>query len=133
MVAIHILRTMVQEDTMKTRIEYLFSGLVIFALLLSACSTGQTGPTEGAPEVTETAPELTEAAPKATTAAEATDPAVATGEVTGPILPETGEQPGGKVTVMGVWVDADLDNFLVMVAPFEEKTGVDVEYQHARD
>ena len=132
---------------MKTRIKYLISGLVIFACLLGACSGGQTGATLEAPvaieeapetteragEVTEGVPEATGVTPEATTGAETTESAGATGEATEPAQPETGEQIGGTVTVMGVWADEEADDFLAMVEPFEEQTGVDVEFERSRD
>jgi len=55
-------------------------------------------------------------------------------------LPETGITPppddefiGGTVSVLAVWGGSELDSFLAMVAPFEERTGVTVEYEGTRD
>ncbi len=54
-----------------------------------------------------------------------------------PAPPETpGETPpveGGTVTVIGTWGGAEQEAFLAMVAPFEERTGVDVQYTGTRD
>jgi alpha-glucoside transport system substrate-binding protein len=102
---------------MKISINYLISSLVILASLLGACSGRPAAATEGTPGAA--TPEMTAAAPEATPRAEATEPA--------------GQSIGGTVTVMGVWSDAELDNFLAMVARFEEQTGIEVEYQPARD
>ncbi len=39
----------------------------------------------------------------------------------------------GSVTVMGVWTGAEADAFEKMVAPFEEETGIKVEFTGTRD
>jgi alpha-glucoside transport system substrate-binding protein len=39
----------------------------------------------------------------------------------------------GSVTVMGVWTGAEADAFQKMVAPFEEETGINVEFTGTRD
>ena len=39
----------------------------------------------------------------------------------------------GNVTVMGVWTGAEADAFQKMVAPFEEETGIKVEFTGTRD
>ncbi|HEX7003282.1 MAG TPA: ABC transporter substrate-binding protein [Trueperaceae bacterium] len=44
-----------------------------------------------------------------------------------------GEQIGGTVSVLGVWGGSEQESFLEMVAPFEEATGIDVEYTGTRD
>ncbi|MDD3631921.1 MAG: extracellular solute-binding protein, partial [Atribacterota bacterium] len=40
---------------------------------------------------------------------------------------------GQSVTVMAVWTGAEADAFLKMVAPFEEETGIKVEFTGTRD
>lgn len=40
---------------------------------------------------------------------------------------------GGTVSVLGSWSGAEQDSFLAMVAPWEEATGVTVEYTGSRD
>ena len=40
---------------------------------------------------------------------------------------------GGSVSVIGSWSGAEQDSFLAMVAPWEEETGVTVEYTGSRD
>ncbi len=40
---------------------------------------------------------------------------------------------GGTVTVLGVWGGAELETFQRMVKPFEERTGVRVEFEATRD
>jgi len=39
------------------------------------------------------------------------------------------ERIGGTVTVLGVWGGSELESFLAMVKPFEEATGVKVEFE----
>lgn len=43
------------------------------------------------------------------------------------------QQIGGTVTVLGVWGGAELESFRAMVRPFEEATGVRVEFEGTRD
>lgn len=43
------------------------------------------------------------------------------------------EQLSGTVTILGTWSGAEQDSFLEMVAPWEEQTGVTVEYTGSRD
>src|SRR6266545_4529115 len=40
---------------------------------------------------------------------------------------------GGKVTVLATWTGNEQDTFLAMVKPFEDQTGVKVEYEGTRD
>src|SRR5574341_2272418 len=44
-----------------------------------------------------------------------------------------GQKMGGTVTVLGVWGGAELESFLAMVKPFEEQTGVKVQFEGTRD
>ncbi len=44
-----------------------------------------------------------------------------------------GQKLGGTVTVLGVWGGAELESFLAMVKPFEEQTGVKVQFEGTRD
>ncbi|MFO7300551.1 MAG: extracellular solute-binding protein, partial [Actinomycetes bacterium] len=46
---------------------------------------------------------------------------------------EPGEQIGGTVTVYGTWGGAEEEAFRAMVAPFEERTGIQVQYTGTRD
>jgi alpha-glucoside transport system substrate-binding protein len=43
------------------------------------------------------------------------------------------EEIGGTVSVLAVWGGDELDNFRAMIAPFEEQTGITVEYEGTRD
>lgn len=47
------------------------------------------------------------------------------------VLP--GQKLGGTVTVLGVWGGAELESFLAMVQPFEQATGVKVQFEGTRD
>ncbi len=42
---------------------------------------------------------------------------------------KNGEFSGSSVTVFGKWTEAEGDNFVAALAPFEEATGIDVEYE----
>ena len=44
-----------------------------------------------------------------------------------------GEELGGSVTMLGVLGGEELDAFLGVVAPFEDATGIDVQYEGTRD
>ncbi len=50
-----------------------------------------------------------------------------------PLLAFGAGKIGGKVTVLGVWGGAELETFNKMVKPFEERTGVKVEFEATRD
>lgn len=66
-----------------------------------------------------------------------------TGEMTGTTMMRTpeeaalaaagGEQVGGTVSVLGVWGGSEQDSFLAMVKPFEDATGINVDYTGTRD
>ncbi len=44
-----------------------------------------------------------------------------------------GERLGGRVAVLGTWGGNEQDAFMAMVKPFEDRTGVKVEYEGTRD
>jgi len=44
-----------------------------------------------------------------------------------------GQKLGGTVTVLGVWGGNELESFLAMVKPFEDATGVKVQFEGTRD
>lgn len=44
-----------------------------------------------------------------------------------------GEEIGGSVSVLGVWGGSEQESFLAMLEPFEEATGVNVQYEGTRD
>lgn len=47
--------------------------------------------------------------------------------------PSSGGEIGGVVTVIGTWGGSEQESFLAMVAPFEEATGIDVQFTGTRD
>lgn len=63
-------------------------------------------------------------------------------EMPEPLAMDTGDEAAAgeemaegdrTVSVLAVWGGEELDNFLAMVAPFEEETGITVEYEGTRD
>src|SRR5688572_786989 len=50
-----------------------------------------------------------------------------------PVSAPAGERIGGKVSVLATWGGDEQASFLAMVKPFEERTGVTVEYEGTRD
>ena len=49
------------------------------------------------------------------------------------VAPWKGEQIGGTVSVLAIWGGSELDNFNAMIKPFEEQTGITVQYEGTRD
>ncbi|HSO27383.1 MAG TPA: ABC transporter substrate-binding protein [Anaerolineales bacterium] len=126
---------------MSTRITgkvgLILSLLLVFVLAISACTTeAETTPTEAmieteAPIVTE---EMTEEPVMTEEMSE--EPAMTEEMTEEPAMTEepTGdEQIGGTVNVLAVWGGEELANFEAMIAPFEERTGIDVQYEGTRD
>ena len=54
-------------------------------------------------------------------------------ETPGATTPAPSAQLGGKVTVIGTWGGSEQESFLAMVKPFEDQTGIKVEYTGTRD
>jgi len=46
---------------------------------------------------------------------------------------QPGPRLGGTVSVLGVWGGSELESFLAMVGPFEQRTGTKVEFEGTRD
>lgn len=96
-----------------------FKLMVIFAalaMLVAACQPTQTAtPTEAPME------EPTEAPMEEPTEAPMEEPT------------QSGDMIGGTVSVLAVWGGDELDSFKAMIAPFEEQTGITVEYEGTRD
>lgn len=117
--------------------------LAVVALIAAACGSPAASPGTGTPGTSPgtrtpgTSPGTgtpgtspgTETAPPATPGVTSTPSAEA--------CPDTevtpGEQIGGTVTVIGTWGGDEEQSFLCMVKPFEEATGVDVQYTGTRD
>jgi alpha-glucoside transport system substrate-binding protein len=60
-------------------------------------------------------------------------PAAGTGGTTSPAGQATTERIGGSVSVLATWGGTEQDAFLAMVKPFEDRTGVKVNYEGTRD
>jgi alpha-glucoside transport system substrate-binding protein len=119
---------------MKKHTWYLLTIIIIAAMALAACQPAEApAETPAVPEVPETG-ETPVAPPADTPAAPVDTPETPADTPAAPVeTPTEGEQIGGSVSVMAVWGDEELDNFLAMVAPFEERTGISVEYEGTRD
>jgi alpha-glucoside transport system substrate-binding protein len=138
----------------------LLSLAVVFAFLVTACGASPTATpaptsvpaqptateamaptaTEAmAPTATEAmAPTATEAmAPTETPAMEATATSAPSGGLRTPeeaaLAAANGQQLGGSVTVLATWGGEEQDSFLAMVKPFEDATGVKMDYTGTRD
>lgn len=48
-------------------------------------------------------------------------------------MPAPPQRLGGTVTVLGVWGGSELESFLAMVKPFEDDSGVTVQFEGTRD
>lgn len=83
-----------------------FSGLLILSMLLAGCA---------GPATTATATPVADAAQKAALQAAG------------------GQKIGGTVSVLATWGGSEQDSFLAMVKPFEDATGVKVQYEGTRD
>lgn len=121
----------------KRTIWFIVTILAVFALLLAACEPAAPAETP-LPPVDETPPVVDTPPIVDTPPVEETPPVVDTPPVeeTPPVdaspTPDD-EMIGGTVSVLAVWGGSELDNFLAMVAPFEERTGVTVEFEGTRD
>ncbi|MBI3749906.1 MAG: hypothetical protein HY262_13840 [Chloroflexi bacterium] len=101
------------EDSFIRR-RRLVAGLVASVLTVGACSSSGATSTPSS--------EASVAAPSAE-ASTGTESAA----------PSSGGQIGGVVTVIGTWGGSEQDSFLAMVKPFEDATGIDVQYTGTRD
>jgi alpha-glucoside transport system substrate-binding protein len=124
---------------MNQRLWSAISFFIVAALLVAAC--GQATPAAPTPAPTSAppteAPHATEA-PAATTAPAATEgPTAEPGALRDPkeaaLEAAGGQQLGGTLSILGVWGGSELESFLAVVKPFEEATGVKVEFEGTRD
>ncbi len=124
--------------------------ILLLAVMAVACGAGAAAPTPppgGGPAPTTgvqptTAPTMAAQPTTATSAtAEATTtattggtPSAALGDPMQAALQAAGGQKiGGTVTVLGTWGGSEQDSFMAMVKPFEDATGVQVQYTGTRD
>src|SRR3972149_5799320 len=49
------------------------------------------------------------------------------------VAPAGAQKIGGTVRVLAVWGGSERESFLAMVKPFEDQTGIKVEYEGTRD
>jgi alpha-glucoside transport system substrate-binding protein len=105
----------------KQMLWFVLSMLLVAAVVLSAC-TPAAAP---APATQPTQPP----------AAQPTQPPVAQPAGTGSFLERAlaGEFKGTKVTGTGPFVDADAQKFDAMMKDFEDKTGIDIQYQGSKE
>ena len=108
-----------EENRMGTRAWRSFALVSIFALISMACGGGGGSPAPGA-----TGTPAGGGSPPAGGSPAGAEPAG---------TPGPGGQIGGSVSVVGSWTGSEQESFEAMVAPFEESTGVSVEYTGSRD
>ena len=96
-------------------------------------------PTQAMAATATSAPAMAETATSAPAMAEtATSAQAAAGTPTAGAAATLGPAPtlaqiGGEVSVLGVWGGAELDNFNAVIAPFEQQTGIKVNFEGTRD
>jgi alpha-glucoside transport system substrate-binding protein len=121
----------------------LLSGLLIFSLVLAGCAGPAATATPTAVQATETTVPTT-AATSAASETPAASPTAAQGQPTGTqaalrtpqeaaLAAAGGKKIGGTVSVLATWGGGEQDSFMAMVKPFEDATGVTVQYEGTRD
>ncbi len=127
---------------MSKRIAYLVIATALAVLVLTACGGGPTATTAPSGQATTAAQPTTAAqapppAPTTAATAAATTAAGGTGTLRDPkqaaLDAAGGKQLGGSVSVLATWGGSEQDTFLAMVKPFEDATGVKVQYEGTRD
>ncbi len=118
-------------DTMRRFRWFLL--IAVLAVIGAACADTpeEAGDTTGAPATT-AAPGTT-AAPTGTTGAVDTTAAEAAGPYPNLAAAQAGDYAGTTVDVLAQWIDAEADNFEAALAPFEEATGIEVNYEGITD
>jgi alpha-glucoside transport system substrate-binding protein len=117
---------------LKRKLWLILSTLTVLAMVVVACGPTPTPEPTEAPmeEPTEEPMEEPTATEEAMEEEEMEEP-TATEEAMEE--EEEGEEIGGTVSVLAVWGGEELDNFRAMIEPFEEQTGITVEYEGTRD
>ncbi len=109
---------------------------LVMILLLAACGGDAAPETTESTESAETT-EMEETTEETSTAEDDTaeESAESANVESGNYLERArnGEFEGAKVSVFGVWVDEDRRSFDAAMAPFEEQTGIDVEFEGSSD
>jgi alpha-glucoside transport system substrate-binding protein len=114
------------------RFKRLVPMLAVLSLLLVACG-GASATATSPPQPTDT-PAMAE--PTATAAMAEPTTAPASGLRTpeeAALAAAGGSQIGGSVSVLATWGGSEQDSFMAMIKPFEDATGVKVEYTGTRD
>jgi alpha-glucoside transport system substrate-binding protein len=106
--------------------------LVALLIFGAACAPGGAPPATAPTKPTEpTRPAASPAAAASPSPAAAASPAGAARPLG---TPAAGlERIGGTVSVIGTWGGSEQDSFLAMVKPFEDQTGIQVQYEGTRD
>ncbi|MEK3838902.1 ABC transporter substrate-binding protein [Paenibacillus sp. FSL R7-0128] len=100
-----------------------------FTMMLSGCGGNNTAAPTKAPAVTE-APTAAPSADNNAASTDSPDPAAAGSPLD---LAMKGEYKGTKVTMFGPFVDADQVKFESSIKEFEEKTGIDIQYEGSKE
>jgi alpha-glucoside transport system substrate-binding protein len=121
------------------KLNLLIATLTVISLILTACG-GAAATSTPAPTATQAMaePTATQAMAEPTATQAMAEPTAApTGGLRTPeeaaLEAAGGQQIGGSVTVLGVWGGDEQDTFLSMVKPFQDATGVEVQYTGTRD
>lgn len=96
------------------RVFRLMATVAVMAIVASACGGGGAQP-----------------APPAGSTSSGSSPA--SSSVAASSSGSAGEKIGGRVTVLGSWGGSEQESFMAMVKPFEDRTGVKVDYIGSRD
>jgi alpha-glucoside transport system substrate-binding protein len=103
-------------------------------LLLAACSSNNNANNKSATNNSGAAPPSAANATQAGTGTPLTGPTVGQGNPQAAALAAAGgKKIGGSVSVIGSWGGEEQDSFMAMVKPFEDATGVTVNYTGTRD
>ncbi len=96
---------------------------VVILMIVTACGSGVPSASDSPPS----APDASESDGSPLPAGGLRDPMEAALEAAG------GEQIGGSVSMLGVLGGEELDAFNTILAPFEDATGITIEYESSRD
>ena len=114
--------------------------VTLLAFLAACAPTPTPVPPTSAPVATQAAPTSAPAATTAASPAPAPTTAATTAATGALRKPEDaaleaagGQKLGGTVTVLGTWGGDEQDSFMAMVKPFQDATGVQVQYTGTRD
>jgi alpha-glucoside transport system substrate-binding protein len=106
------------------RVRRTWAWLAILAIVLAACANEAPGASDEPSEAPESEP-----APESEAPAESAD----AGEQSFLERAEAGEFDGTTVDILAQWVEAEADNFEGNFAEFEERTGIDINYEGVTD